>query len=259
MEWLLNQKDVIQIFANIAIILTMFFTIVQLNRAVKEYKVKNQTEEAKESIELTKYYMDNILDDIGLIRNSYKEVGLEEIFKKINYSMISEFDIDELNDIFSVAQIKEIENKLEKINMEVYKKIIHNTKKTKEEIAATIQSFEDKNLHVTDQPINISRLNAINVKTAKNNVLNELEYFSMKFNVNIADEELVYQSLHQTYLSVVKLLYYDICNLNKKDKDKYYVNIILLYNKWSKRYAEASAREKSYKDSLIKKPKKIKK
>ena len=114
MEWLLNQKDVIQIFANIAIILTMFFTIVQLNRAVKEYKVKNQTEEAKESIELTKYYMDNILDDIGLIRNSYKEVGLEEIFKKINYSMISEFDIDELNDIFSVVQIKEIENKLEK-------------------------------------------------------------------------------------------------------------------------------------------------
>lgn len=69
-----------------------------------------------------------------------------------------------------------------------------------------------------------------------NDTLNTLEYFCMYFNSGVADEETVYQSLHQSFLSMVKVLYFRIAYVNESGKDKYYTNIIELYNKWSDRY-----------------------
>lgn len=68
-------------------------------------------------------------------------------------------------------------------------------------------------------------------------LLNKLEAFALHLNTNLADEEILYPSLHQTYLKIVKYLYPHICCLNSKNTaDKYYTNIIELYNKWRDRY-----------------------
>ena len=66
-------------------------------------------------------------------------------------------------------------------------------------------------------------------------VLNSLEAFSMAFVQNVADEEVVYQSLHQSYIKIVKLLYFRIAYANNKPSDKYYTNIIELYKRWRKK------------------------
>ena len=66
----------------------------------------------------------------------------------------------------------------------------------------------------------------------------------MNFTSGLADESVVYQSLHQVYLSSVKLFHFEISMRNKEgSKDKYYCNIIELYNEWSNHYDRALEEE----------------
>lgn len=70
------------------------------------------------------------------------------------------------------------------------------------------------------------------------NTLNSLEYFAMNFISGVADDEVVFQSLHQTYLNLVQLLYYNISLKNTHEKDKYYTNVIDLYKRWREKDKE---------------------
>jgi len=63
-------------------------------------------------------------------------------------------------------------------------------------------------------------------------VLNNIEYFAMNFAHGVADDSVVYRSLHQSYIDIMQLLYFNISNLNNSSSDKYYLNAIELYNKW---------------------------
>lgn len=65
-----------------------------------------------------------------------------------------------------------------------------------------------------------------------NDLLNDMEYFSMHFTHGVADESVVYQSLHQTYVECVQLLYYNIAINNKTDGTQYYTNVVELYRIW---------------------------
>lgn len=79
-------------------------------------------------------------------------------------------------------------------------------------------------------------------------LLNKLEAFSMQINSNIVDEDLIYRSLHQLFIKVIKELYPYIANLNNSNNaDKYYTHIIELYSKWVKRYKEDCNKEKNKK------------
>lgn len=75
-----------------------------------------------------------------------------------------------------------------------------------------------------------------------NDVLNDMEYFSMHFTHKVADESVVYQSLHQTYIECVQLLYYNIAVNNKTDGTQYYTNVVDLYKTWYKN--QIKSREK---------------
>ena len=68
-----------------------------------------------------------------------------------------------------------------------------------------------------------------------NLLLNDLEWFSMQCRYKVADEKLIYQSLHQVFLSEVQMLYRCICAHNINGEDKYYTNLIWLFNIWKKR------------------------
>lgn len=65
--------------------------------------------------------------------------------------------------------------------------------------------------------------------------LNDMEAMATLLRYNIADEKLIYQSLHQTYLKYMKYWYFFISDENRKDQDRFYSNTIWLYNHWSKR------------------------
>ena len=67
--------------------------------------------------------------------------------------------------------------------------------------------------------------------------LNDLEWFSMSCRYGISDEEVLYQSIHTTFLSTVWLLYFYICDQNDTNEDKLFTNIIWLFHKWRGRLA----------------------
>lgn len=86
------------------------------------------------------------------------------------------------------------------------------------------------------------------------NTLNQLEYMCMNIATKVADDKYIYNSLHQQYIKAVALLYIEISLINTDIKDKYYTNIIYVYNLWKKKYLEAAKEEKK----VIKIQKKLK-
>lgn len=71
------------------------------------------------------------------------------------------------------------------------------------------------------------------------NTLNCLEYFCMAINAGVADDEVLYPSLHQVFFSTVESLYFFICNQNNGNAtDRYYTHVTDLYVKWKKRCEE---------------------
>ena len=79
---------------------------------------------------------------------------------------------------------------------------------------------------------------------AVTSVMNEFESICMSFNQNIADEDVVFNSLHQTFRQYVCLLYPVIAYRNNSDADKYYTNIIRMYNRWEIKYQKKCLKEK---------------
>lgn len=65
--------------------------------------------------------------------------------------------------------------------------------------------------------------------------LNDMESMAMLFHYNIADEKLVYQTLHQTFLKNIENWYFFISDENRIDEDRYFRNIIWLYQLWHNR------------------------
>jgi hypothetical protein len=86
-------------------------------------------------------------------------------------------------------------------------------------------------------------------------LLNKLEWFAMHFTTNLADDTVVYQSLHQVYLMTIKGLYFYIASKNTEGiKDKYYCHIIELYKRWSDQYKSDKNIEKQIEeDNKVKK------
>jgi len=67
-----------------------------------------------------------------------------------------------------------------------------------------------------------------------NRLANQLEWFSMAFTHHLADCDVVYQSLHQTYLEIVKILYFRLSFPNVETSEKCFTNIIDLFLQWQK-------------------------
>lgn len=85
--------------------------------------------------------------------------------------------------------------------------------------------------------------------------LNNLESLAMLLKYNLADEKIIYQSLHQTFLAYMSNLYYFIAEENYLNDSRYYENIIWLYRLWKKR--ECKQRKKELKKRVGFKGKKL--
>jgi len=66
--------------------------------------------------------------------------------------------------------------------------------------------------------------------------LNELEEICMNFYFKIADGDVAWYSMYQTYLPFISLVYPEISSFNDKLRAEYYTNVIDIYNLWNKKY-----------------------
>lgn len=65
------------------------------------------------------------------------------------------------------------------------------------------------------------------------NILNELEYISLIINVDLADEEIVYEPISTVYCNFIRDEYLSLAI--SRTNDVPYANIVKLYTKWSNR------------------------
>lgn len=183
------------------------------------------------AINLASYYKDNILDNITIIDAIYEDTGIKDILENISLQDIREFDQHELKMLLSVDKRKCIEN-------------IVNSKMFEEAIAknSIIYDFGDKakvTTTTTDEGgrvLGTVKINKMEMFREYANILmmllNNIEYFAMNFTHQTADESVVYQSLHSTYLSIMRILYFDIAQNNETGEEKLFTNAIDLFNTW---------------------------
>lgn len=240
----------------------------QLKLQRKDFEVSNEREKRLKAIEIADDFRVLINNEIGFVTRVNRTLGITKILEDGVNKNLCHFDKKELKDVYGddVEKLRRIQNNLSKRISDIGQIYLLSKHVSADEHAILTffqiyswdnQKIEEKfkneegeidpNIKVN---IGIDRnLDIFTITMLKNyyvkkilqqydkdalNLLNKLEQFAMYLNNNIADEEVIYQSIHQTYIKTVVSMYFDIANMNDHTKnDKYFTNIITLYNTWN--------------------------
>ena len=233
-----NTNNIVQILLGIAVVIGAFIGVWQYVLTAKCERTKMETDKVQKAIDLSEYYKDNVLNNFVAIQYVFNHSGIADILSNIKSIEMTEFDTQELNRLLCQADIEKLDKimRSEKIiqtiidmqaiygldmNVSKYVKI----KKSDDE--------EEKEFEINGNALIRDFMSNVIMKT-----LNNLEYFAMYFTHGTADETVVFQSLHKTYIQIVQRLYYDISRNNKLGAPKLYTNVIDLYHIWNKRSLE---------------------
>lgn len=192
----------------------------------------------QKAVDLSEYYKDNILCYIAAIQYIFNNSGINNILSKIDKTQIKHFDYKELCSFLSeddMEELKKIQKSDKFFDVVIKANLIYNLGLSED----VIKYYNEKRpLSSTDAEILTCFLNKLIIR-----VLNNTEYFALHFTHNVADKTVIYKSLHQSYITVVQMLYYNIAFKNELSPSKYFTNTIELYNIW---YNKASEDEEEF-------------
>lgn len=158
----------------------------------------------------------------------YEYSGISKIIKDNDNKSIYDFDMAEFKDIFNPNQIESINNI---IDSDKFCDAAYGAYKI---FGLDIHEIECPDLKLKKKFV----ANEVKDKIILE-MLNSLEHFAMYFSQNVADEDAIFNSIHQTYFDIVKLSYYQIVKTNEKvvfPCDRYYTKTIKLYQIWKDKY-----------------------
>ncbi len=230
-----NVYYITQIATSIVLILGGFIGIWQYTLTAKAERIKINVDRIQRAIDLAEYYKNKILKKYAVIKFVFEKSGLMQIIDKIDPEQIHAFDDIELNRLLTENdknQIETIRNSKKFIQTVIEADKIYNLDLNIDKISKVSINNEKKVVEIEFDGNAVMKKFMGNIVTE---TLNNLEFFSMHFSHKTADESVVYQSLHQTYLSIVHALYYNIAILNNMKSSKYYTNVIELYKVWYNR------------------------
>lgn len=216
-----NIYYITQIIAALAVFLGTIIAIWQYRRGKQCEYEKYQNEKITRSIELARYYKDNILDKVFFIITVYKKSGLLDLIKKADGYNLEKFDEVEMKKIYSDPELKKIQN-------------IIKSKEFSEIVLSVALEMGLEIGKAEGDTVKAKQLEIIKLFGQEyiSEALNNLEYFAMHFVHETADSEVVYQSLHRTYFQIVETLYHNIALNNKVGQPKLYTNVTRLYLEW---------------------------
>lgn len=209
--------------------------IKQTDAAEKSYRFTCDWQSKNKAVELSNYYKDNILSAIFYVTEVLERCGIIEKLRNVRNADIKEFTESELFELTSADIIQQIRATLKRKESV---KIMLIARRTLSDTA--VMQFPE----IDDDSLSEKVVNRLNGEfwNIVADTLNSLEYFAMNFTSKVADESIVFPSLHQTYFKVVRALYFHIAAQNRHPKDKYYTNIIALYHEWNKKDIENLAK-----------------
>lgn len=213
--------------------------------AVQNYNLQKERAKKDAACDLARYYAQNIIDEfrffLDVLTFSQLNNKIESLFP---YDDISLFDREELEKLINRAgqNFEDVEREMDFVSpLAIYQAEIVCAKSIEERHTIAAEYTVIKNQKDGEPPeIGIANENMLwsdfHRKIAT--LLNDLEYFAMSCQYGLADEEMLYQSLHQTYISQVRFLYFYISRNNTTNEDKFYTNLIWLFNLWKNRLTE---------------------
>lgn len=241
-------------------ILMFVLTGISVICAFRAYTHQKERSKKEAACNLAKHYANSLIDKYSDISSVFEASGINaEIKRLIEIDKLENFDSEEIHKILQSknADGKDFVDKLLHIDPEA----ILNTKISsarsvfeREMISKSYLQKDDEGKYV----IKNGRFLQTDFMQEIGALLNELEWFAMNCRYGLADEELLYQSLHQSYLSTVWMLSYFISVQNTNDAEKVFTNVIWLFNKWRARLHEITNEAKVQQDALIEKAKAIK-
>lgn len=237
-------EDFIDVFANVFIVVGAIIAFWQY----LAYQDANMSEKrrvrALQAIELAGYYKDKILEDITHIITINKDIGIWEILaKNIRLEQMRDFDMEEMTKLLG--------DNYDCINEKIKSKDFSKTlAKSSFIYGFSVESQTGRKVTHTENAEEISvSFDLLSLRREYSllvsRTLNALEYFAMHFTHNTADESVIYQSLHQSYLQITQCLYYEIAKNNKNTigEGKYYTNLVELFRIWRDRTIEKRERD----------------
>lgn len=207
------------------------FAGLQYYASGREAKKQRMMKRTQKAIDLAEYYNKNILQKYPPIRFIYTETGMMNCIKQANVNNMNEFDMDEVKKLYSqdtIEKMSRIFRSNDFVKAILNSDIIYNFDLKKD---FNIESESDKD-KITPDSKEFKKLASTFLNEYVSGTLNNLEFFAMHFTYDTAAEDVVYQSLHQSYLEIVQVLYYNISKINKDSPSKYYTNVISLYQTW---------------------------
>lgn len=183
--------------------------------ARKQYEEQKKHSRIAKAADLAKHFKDSAIPSISKILFLFsKEASLKSIYDKIDLDKIDTFNQTELFNFIS------------KNDLESFKAAL---------------SLKVSSIHP-----DISENEDMQFFKLTSRCLNDLEYFCINFNSNIADSDTVYQSLHQVFFEFMPVAYIFISSRNTSSANKYYTNIIAVYKKWREIYANQVKKELAF-------------
>lgn len=235
--------------------LLLFVTIISVICAFLVYRHQKNRAKKASACDLAKYYAENIIQKLSVIGEVYENSELTEpLHQAFPIDEISAFDKEEmLNLLRRFDKTSELFKKLMDIKPDLILQMKIRTAATAAERAMLSATYLDEDPVTGEKKI-------INAESLKRDfsesiclLLNELEWFSMNCRYGIVDEEILYQSLHQTFLSTVWFLYFHISAQNESNEDKLFTNTIWLFGEWKKRLKKIQGKAEKDKKKAIKK------
>ena len=279
----MEVSDWINLGTLVTTIIGLRFIYKQLKLARKDYEAKFTYQKREKATEMAKEFEQFVVNST-FITDLLERTSLTKILSSLkindnNKLIFEEFNQNEMEEILKQDKIEKVlaENKIEG-NVYVFKEIYkidysiiahmaqdffkdNEYRKENIDYLASINGFKyfsekelrEKTDNKIEDKIKYNKSLSYFKKKLDHDMkemyfknLNKLEYIAMNFISDIADDKIVYNSLHQLFFSYVELNYFYIANLNSNGKkDKFYMNIIELYKKWKTKYIEDLIAEKN--------------
>lgn len=203
----ISLENIATWFTSIALICTALWSMYQFVKS----KTSKQQEKASE---IAQDFASNLIEKMGIISDVLlPNKEMEQMISKIVQSK-------ELNQftIIEISNILEDENCFKKCNDIIHAK---ETQEKYDKILSERYNDEEKKKFDSYFPLLVE------------NTLNHLEAICINISSHAAGSQFIYNSLHQSFLNAVEVLSIKISSNNSNNVDKYYTNIIEVYNMWN--------------------------
>lgn len=222
----ISVGEIIQIVVGGITAVALLFTGLSYFLSRKSYEKQYEYNRKKKALEIADEMAKLISTDITYVLRPFNELTGKEFFDnyfKATDSMV--FDYRSICELIRKPEFSKYTKPDDVINQ--YLKCIEDYFNSAN---SSIVGKSDRDKKVRDETSKFLHL--------QNITMNRIEAISMYLYLDIADELVVYPSIHQMFLKFVKISSIVIAFSNKSSLDEYYKYTIKMYHKWNKRQIE---------------------